>query len=111
MPGRLWRQVLAQLAKHTVAWPLEVGCDDFLGVVSALAPESPSFSAAHHPSSLLRQAVALKRKSSSCTNFCSKPSSRLSNVVIGALLLLVARGRGRAHHPTTGQGQAKCTSG
>ena len=46
------------------------------------APDRPSFSAAHRPSSLLRRAFALNRSSSSCANFFSKPSSRLSNVVM-----------------------------
>src|SRR6185436_6923902 len=46
----------------------------------------PSFSAAHSPSSLLRRAFALKRSSSSWANFFSKPSSRLSKVVMLASL-------------------------
>src|SRR4051812_20450311 len=44
----------------------------------------PSFSAAHRPSILLRRAFALKRSSSSWANFFSKPSSRLSKVVLFA---------------------------
>src|SRR5262249_29683741 len=38
--------------------------------------------AAHRPSIVLRRAIALKRSSSSCANCFSKPSSRLSNVVV-----------------------------
>src|SRR5262249_24275459 len=53
----------------------------------APAPESPSFCAAHSPSSLLRRAVALNRNSSSTANCISKPSSRLSNVVIASSLI------------------------
>src|SRR3954469_2236783 len=48
----------------------------------AASPPSPSFSAAHMPSMRFRRAFALKRSSSSCANFFSKPSSRLSNVVM-----------------------------
>src|SRR4029079_2023788 len=42
----------------------------------------PIFSAAHRPSSLLRRALAFESDSSSIANFFSKPSSRLSNVVM-----------------------------
>src|SRR5262249_28858608 len=54
----------------------------------------PIFCAAHRPSSLLRRAVALNRSSSSWANCFSKPSSRLSNVVIASL---AHRQRSRSH--------------
>src|SRR5262249_53429025 len=49
-------------------------------------PERPSFCAAHRPRNLLRRAFALNRSSSSRANCFSKPSSRLSNVVMPASL-------------------------
>ena len=90
-------EILANLLEHVVvAGLLEVGHDDFLGVGVAASPVRPSFSAAHSPSSLLRRAFALKRSSSSCANFFSKPSSRLSNVVMVASLLTDVRDRGKS---------------
>src|SRR5947209_17452553 len=44
----------------------------------------PGFSASHWQSFLYRRAFALKRSSSSWANFFSKPSSRLSKVVMFA---------------------------
>src|SRR5204863_7127616 len=48
----------------------------------AASPVIPSLSAAHNPRSLLRRAPALNFCSSSIANFFSKPSSRLSKVVM-----------------------------
>src|SRR5882757_4112002 len=58
----------------------------------AASPVTPSFSAAHIPSSRLRRASALNFCSSSRANFFSKPSSRLSKVVI--LVPIPAGGNG-----------------
>ena len=66
-----------------VAALAKFGGDHVLGIGARRPrPENPSFSAAHNPSSLLRRASALNFCSSSRANFFSKPSSRLSNVVM-----------------------------
>ena len=60
--------------------------------IAAASPVTPSFSAAHNPSRRLRRAMALNFCSSSIANFFSKPSSRLSKLLMVKGSVSVAEG-------------------
>jgi len=86
-------EILANLAEHViVARLLEIRQDDRLGIGLGLGAGEPEL--LRRPQAeelvatgvLLRRAFALNRSSSSMANFFSKPSSRLSNVVMPASL-------------------------